>query len=104
MEKTDYLAVIDHALASIFIVTKKMWEDEKDEGNDFFLHLEIGTILTVEAVICTDFGLDARVSYLDDGEYKTAEFDIEYLATHCDLHGEKQKFFFCSLPVNTPIN
>lgn len=88
----EYLAAIDHALAHTFVVNKTIPFDEKDEGNDFFPHLAIGTILTVEAVICHDFGLDVRVSY-ESGE-DMLEMNIEYLATHCDLHGTKELFQF----------
>lgn len=98
----DYFAAFDHALETIFIVTKPIWFDEKDDGNDFFPHIALGTILTVEAVICTDFGLDVRVSYPASDE--CVEFDIEYLVTHCDEHGKKQKFFFHPNPTTSPLN
>lgn len=86
MNANQYLAAIDHALAHNFIVTRLLPLDDCEDGNKFFPHLEPGTILTVEAVICTDFGLEVRVSFSGDG---VAEFDIELLATHCDLHSPK---------------
>lgn len=86
----EYLAAIDHALAHTFVVTKNIPFDEKDEGCDFFPHISPGTILEVEAVICHDFGLDVRVSYADE---PMVEFDINYLATHCELHGMKKDVF-----------
>lgn len=98
---SEYLAAIDHALAHTFVVTKNIPFDEKDEGNDFFPHIPAGTILEVEAVICHDFGLDVRVSWLDND---SVEFSIGYLATHCELHGQKQ--IFISLPdsANSSLN
>lgn len=100
--ESDYLAAMNHALGSIFIVTKSIAFDEKDQGNDWFPHIEIGTILTVEAVICTDFGLDVRVSYPDCDQ--CVEFDIEYLATHCDFHDTKLNYFLQTTPVFTSLN
>lgn len=102
MEKTDYLAVIDHALDSIFIVIKLIAPDDWEKGNDSFPIIPPGTVLTVEAVICTDFGLEARVSY--PGCDWFVEFDIEYLATHCDVHDTKLNYFLRTSRVVSSLN
>lgn len=103
--------VVGHALENVFVVTKPLWPDEKDRAsqNTYFPYIKVGTLLTVHAVIITDYGLDVRVRFPfrsmsenglcggcpaieeqtcameDDCPNTCAEFDLECLATHCEL-------------------
>lgn len=105
---------ISHALETVFVVKTPIWSDEKDavEQNTFFPHLKIGTILTIHAVIITDYDIDVKARYSKGslyascGEYycgqcpidkppdcdeyseclnMTMEFPLNLLATHCDI-------------------
>lgn len=86
MIPNEFIApTIDHALTHTFISTKPIWFDEQDDGQKFFPHIPIGTIFIIEAVIFTMFTVDVRASY--SGSDENIEFDIEYLATHCEVRG-----------------
>ena len=102
--------VIGHALETVFEVKEKIWADEKEmqEKSDFFAHIKVGTLLTVHAVIITDYGLYAKIRYslgsmskpitcghcAKEGERLchaeaecqnlTDEIPLDILATHCD--------------------
>lgn len=103
--------VVGHVLENVFVVTKPIWEDKKDRAMEstFFPYIKVGTVLTVHAVIITDDDVLVRVrmpwdsisqvSKCDgcpeiepekcvlEGDCKntTAEFELDVLATHCEL-------------------
>lgn len=105
---------IEHALETVFVVRTPIWWDEKDaaEQNKYFPHIKQGTVITIHAVIITDYGVDVKARYslgsLDStgGQFRcgqcskdeppgcdeyseclnmTMEFPLNLLATNCDI-------------------